>query len=258
MLTHRTAPEQEAQPTLSLGPGGGAHVLCQPFNLPPPTLRHPAAAEPKGQREELNMTSTWGGGCYLSRCQSPKERKGNDRSMDLHKVHLGFCRETEVIRSNSLVSTPCQGCSNLSSTPCQCQVGSGRKWEPSGLAFPAPSSGWTGLLVTSLPPNQLVLSGSTFYLNAELCPFCQGGSSWLQRHPCYTLSSGGALGDAAGALLAVCTLAPPPRSPGTGGSAQQLAFCQLPHPAADPNWDRSEKPKHRQKRPACLLSQNWS
>jgi hypothetical protein len=62
------------------------------------------------------------------------------------------------------------------------------------LAFPAPSSGWTGLLMTSLPPNQLVFSGSTFYLNVELYPFSvQGGSSQPHGHPCHPLPSGSKL-----------------------------------------------------------------
>lgn len=59
------------------------------------------------------------------------------------------------------------------------------------LAFPAPNSGRTRLLVTSLPPNQLVLSGSAFNLKAELCPFSfEGESSWLHGYRCHKSLSG--------------------------------------------------------------------
>lgn len=70
-----------------------------------------------------------------------------------------------------------------STTACQCQLAVAGSGNLVALAFPAPNSGRTGLLVTSLPPNQLVLSGSAFNLKAEQCPFSvEGESSWLHGY----------------------------------------------------------------------------
>lgn len=59
---------------------------------------------------------------------------------------------------------PLPGCSDPTPNLAKASLAAAGSGHPVALAFPAPSSGWTGLLVTSLLPNQLVLSGSTFKL----------------------------------------------------------------------------------------------
>lgn len=106
--------------------------------------------------------------------------------------------------SNSLVSNPCQGCSDPSPILANASLAVAGSGSLAALVFPAPSSGWMGFLVTSLPslpPSQLVLSGSTFNLKAEGCPFSvQGGFSWHHGHSCHTPPPGGELVQAKRAL----------------------------------------------------------
>ena len=94
------------------------------------------------------------------------------------KVQIGF-----VPRSRGHLF---QFAARGSKTACQCQLALAGSGNLVALVFSAPNSGRTGLLVTSLPPNQLVLSGSTFNLKAEQCPFSvEGESSWLHGYRCH-------------------------------------------------------------------------
>lgn len=144
--------------------------------------------KPKGQGEELNITASRAGdgergGGYLCQCQSPKRKKkkkkkrGNDKLLHSaqHKVQTrSSCLGSEVMVSNSLVSNPCQGCPSPSPILANTSLAEAGSASLAALVLPAPSSGWTRLLATSLPllpPNQLVLWGSTFYLKAEGCLF---------------------------------------------------------------------------------------
>lgn len=105
-------------------------------------------------------------------CASAKvQRKGNEQSMDSAQSSPGFLPGSrghpfQLPGVNSL-----SGVLHILLYPLPMPAWQWQEVGAGGLAFPVPSSGWTGLLVTSLPPNLLVLSGSTFYLNAELCPF---------------------------------------------------------------------------------------
>lgn len=97
------------------------------------------------------------------------------------KVQIGF-----VPRSRGHLF---QFAARGSMTACQCQLALAGSGNLVALAFSAPNSGRTGLLVTSLPPNQLVLSGSAFNLKAEQCPFSvEGESSWLHGYRCHMSS----------------------------------------------------------------------
>lgn len=117
------------------------------------------------------------------------------------KFKLDFCLGPEVRGSNSAVSSPCQGCSHPSPTLANASLAVAGSGSLAALVFPAPSSGWTGLLVTSLPRSQLVLSGSTFYLKAEQCPFSvQGSFCWHHGYSCHRLPPGGELVQAKWAL----------------------------------------------------------
>lgn len=152
--------------------------------LSPEPLPTQPAAKPKGQWEELNMTATWGGvGGQVTCARAKVQKKKTTREWQIDalgtKFKLDFCLGPEVIGFNSLVPNPCQGCSDPSPVLANASLAAAGSGSRAALVFPAPSSGWTGLLVTSLPSlplNQLVLLSSNFYLKVELkVPFlCPG------------------------------------------------------------------------------------
>lgn len=215
----------------------------------------------KGQGEEPNITAShlgrgMGSGevvTYASaKVQKKKKKKrGNDKLLHSaqHKVQTrSSCLGSEVMVSNSLVSNPCQGCPGPSPILANTSLAEQGSASLAALVLPAPSSGWTRLLATSLPPNQLVLWGSTFYLKAEGCLFSvQRGFCRHHRRPCHTLPPGGELAQANRALGGP-GFAPPSLHPqaspsftlGTQGSHHNSCFVTAP-PAADPNWDRLGK-----------------
>lgn len=101
-----------------------------------------------------------GVGEYLCGFQSPKKKKKNVKSIDglSTKFTLDFCLGLEIISPNSLVSTPLlRVLRSLPPPLANARLAGAGSGSLVALAFPAPTSGWTGLLVTSLPPNQLIL-----------------------------------------------------------------------------------------------------
>lgn len=163
----------------SLQAPGILHLLPDP---PAPSSKNKTKTKMKGQGEELNIKASWrgmGSGEVVTVPMPKSKKKGmaNRYTQLSTKFKLDFCLRPEVMGSNSLVSNPCQGCSDPSPILANASLAVAGSGTLAALVFPAPSSGWMGLLLTSLPslpPNQLVLSRSTFYLKAEgwsfLCP----------------------------------------------------------------------------------------
>lgn len=210
-------------------------LCCASFHvgLPP----GPPRPEPKGQREELRLGVGEGSSEPLAKRKGRKSQGGGRGRTGSAQAQSsdGISAWDQRSYVPDPWCPPLMRCSDSPPTP--------RPWAYASLAMAgsgslvalellAPNSGWAVFLVTSLPslrPNQLVLSGPAFYLNAELCPFSvPGGSSWLgpgapvpHTAPSWCLLEG-ALGSPP------CTPQAPPCSQGTRGSAQQLLFCQLP------------------------------
>lgn len=168
---------QRAEANLCCFSGGlvGAHVLGQasvPASAPPSSPAGPPAPSsktkraPGGAKHDCNLGGRVGEAGYLCQCRSPKKTKTKQEwSIDAlgTKFKLDFCLGPEVMGPNSPVSNPCQGCSDPTPTLANASLLAAESRSLVALAFSAPSSGWTGLLVTSPPPNQPALSGSTYY-----------------------------------------------------------------------------------------------
>lgn len=80
--------------------------------------------------------------------------KSKNKEWQINALSTKFkvnCLGPEVMGSNSLVSNPWQGCSGPCPTLVNASLAVAESRSPEALAFPAPKSGWTGLLVTALP-----------------------------------------------------------------------------------------------------------
>lgn len=168
-------PESRSQSLLLLRwPGGSTCArsslrpgLCAP-QLPagPPAPSSKTKRAPGGAKHDCNLGGRVGEAGYLCQCRSPKKTKTKQEwSIDAlgTKFKLDFCLGPEVMGPNSPVSNPCQGCSDPTPTLANASLLAAESRSLVALAFSAPSSGWTGLLVTSPPPNQPALFGSTYY-----------------------------------------------------------------------------------------------
>lgn len=151
-------PESRSQPLLLFRwPGGGAHVEGQASILasasPTPSSKTERAV---GGASRTGLQLGGGGGSYLCKCQSPLKKKRNAKLVPSAQSSNWICLGPEIMSSYSLGSTPCRGA--LTPPPPLPRPA----WRRQEVVTQWP---WhSQLLVTSLLPNQLVLSGSTFKL----------------------------------------------------------------------------------------------
>lgn len=107
VLTHRTASPESRKPCpLSFSQRcGRVHVLCQPFKPASSSPLAPSRTKrAKGGAEHDSDLVVGGVICVGAKVQ--RKEKGMTNPWTPHKVHLGFCLGTEVIRSNSLSGVP--------------------------------------------------------------------------------------------------------------------------------------------------------
>lgn len=136
--------------------------------------------------------------------------------------------------------------------PCQCQLGSGRKWEPGGPGIPSTQlrlDGAPGDLTSTKPAGPLRLHllplGSTVPF---LCPGRLLLAPWILLPQAATRWRAGASqrGPERSSSPQSAPQGRPLHSLGTGGSHHNFCFATA-LPAADPNWDRLGKPQTRAK-----------